>query len=172
MVRSKWSRVFPLRISDSIAFADCDPAILASRNTRTAVRLLKPWNNTRRFSPVAGVCFVIVGECTVKWILPRCEFYWQTTAPIGRIWIIKTAIALGPLLVPRACMIWDEIISVWRFTDPKECRYNICFPRVPPYTPRGGRSCNDRFVLFNDRFDFNGKRRIKCDEESEANKAR
>ena len=118
------------------------------------------------------MCFVIVGECTVKWILPRCEFYRETTAPIGRIWIIKTAIALGPLLIPRACVIWDEIISMWRFTDPKECCYNICFLWVPSYTPRGGRSCNDGFVLFNDRFDFSGKRRTKRDEESETKKAR
>ena len=61
MVRSEWSCVFPLGISDSIAFADCYPSIFASGNSRTLIRFLKPRNNTRRFSPVARMCFVIVG---------------------------------------------------------------------------------------------------------------
>src|SRR5262249_43769137 len=172
MICSERSCVFPLRISDSIAFADCNPSIFASGNGRTLVRPLKPWNNTRRFGPVAGMCFVIVGKCTVKWILPRCEFHRQTTAPIGRVRIIKTAIAFCPLFVPCTCAIRDEIIATRLLADPKECSYDICFPPVPPSTPRGGRFRNDRLVFFNDSFDLSGKRRMKRDEESETKKAR
>src|SRR6476660_9289940 len=128
MVRSKWPCVFPLGISDSIAFADRDPSVLASRNSQTLVRFSKPRNNTRRFRPVASMCFVVVGECAVKWVLLRNEFYRDVITPMGRIWIVKTTVVFGPLFVPGTCAIRDEIISTCLFADPKDCCYDICFP--------------------------------------------
>ena len=130
MVRSEWSCVFPLRISDSIALADRDPSIFASGNSRTLIRLLKPRNNSSRFRSVAGTCFVIIGKCAVKWVLLRYEFYRDIITPTGRIWVVKTTVVFGPLFVPGTCAIRDEIISTWLFADPKEGCYDICFPRI------------------------------------------
>ena len=113
MVRSEWSCVFPLRISDSVAFTDRDPSVLASRNSRTLVRLLKPRNNARRLRPVASTCFVVVGKCAVKWVLLWYEFYRDIITPMGGIWIVKTTVVFGPLFVPGTCAIRGEIISTW-----------------------------------------------------------
>src|SRR5262249_34381240 len=68
MVSAKWSCIFPLCISCPIAFADCDPSILGRRDTGVLVRLFKPRNDPRRFGPMASMCFVVVGKCTVKWV--------------------------------------------------------------------------------------------------------
>ena len=62
------------RLSDSIAFADRHPAIFASGNSRAAVCVLKPRNNTRRFRPMVGMCFVVVRKCAVKWVLCGINF--------------------------------------------------------------------------------------------------
>src|SRR5436190_2930934 len=137
MVRSEWSCVFPLRISDSIALANRDPSIFASGNSRTLVRLLKPRNNSRRFWPVASMCFVIVGECAVEWVLPRCEFYRNVITSMDGIWIVKTTVVFGPLFVPGTCAIRDEIISTWLLADPKNSCYYVCFPRTRSRTPNG-----------------------------------
>ena len=120
MVRSEWSCVFPLRISDPIAFADRDPSIFASGNSRTLVCLLKPRNNSSpRFRPVASMCFVILRECAVKRVLAWCKFYRDIITPSSRIWVVKTAVVFGPLFVPGTCVIRDEIISTWPFADQK-----------------------------------------------------
>ena len=62
---------------------------------------------------MAGMCFVIVGKCAVKWVLLRYEFYRDMITPMGRIWIVKTSVVFGPLFVPGTCAIRDEIISTW-----------------------------------------------------------
>ncbi len=135
MVRSKWSCVFPLRISNSIAFADCDPSIFARGNSRSLVRLFEPRNNARSFRPMACMRFVVVGECAVKWVLPRCKFYRDIITPMGRIWVIKTAVVFRPSFVPGICAIRDEIISARLFADPKDCCNDTCFPWIPLRRP-------------------------------------
>jgi hypothetical protein len=120
---------------------------------------------------VASMCFVIIRECAVKRVLSWRKLYRDIITPTARIWVIKTAVAFGPLFVPRTGAIWDEIMSAWLFADPKDCRYDTCFPRIGPRTLRGGRFSDDGLVFFSDRFDLSGKGRIKCDEESETKKA-
>ena len=171
MIRSEWPRIFPLCISDSIGLADLDPSIFASRNSRTLVRLLKPWDNTRPFRLVASMCFIVVRECAVKRVLLRCKFYRDVIAPMGRIRIIETAVAFGPLFIPRTCVIGDEVMSTWLFADPKDRGYNICFPRIRPCTKRAGRFSDDRFALLRNRFRLSSDGAIKRDE-SETTKAK
>ena len=137
MIGSEGSCVFPLRISDSIAFTDRDPSVLASRNSRTLVRLLKPRNNARRLRPVASTCFIVVGKCAVKWVLLWYEFYRDIITPMDGIWIVKTTVVFGPLFVPGTCAIRGEIIPTWQFPDPKNGCYDICFPRKRSRRPRG-----------------------------------
>src|SRR4029079_2979344 len=169
MVRSKWSCVFPLRKSNSIAFADGDPSVLAGGNGRTLVGLLKPRNNTRRFRPMPSMCFIVVRECAVKWILLRFEFYRDVITSMGGIWIVKTAVVFGPLFVPGTCAIRREIISTWQFPDPKNGCYDICFPRKRPRRPRGCEFFNAGLALFTERFDLS-EGGIKSDEDSETQK--
>ena len=71
-----------------------------------------------------------------KRFLPWCKFYRDIITSIGRVRVIKTAVAFGPLFVPRTGAIWDEIMSARLFADPKDCCYNACFPRVPLRLPK------------------------------------
>src|SRR3954462_8832350 len=128
MVCSEGSCVFPLRKSNSIAFADGDPSVLAGGNGRTLVRLLKPRNNTRRFRPMTSMRFVVIRKRAVKRVLLRFEFYRDVVTSMGGIWIVKTTVVFGPLFVPGTCAIRRQIIPTWQFTDPKDGCYDICFP--------------------------------------------
>src|SRR6266516_6066441 len=91
---------------------------------------------------------------------------------MGRIWVIKTAVVFCPSFVPGTCAIRDRIISTWSFADPKDCRYNACFPRIPPRRPRGGRFSGQGLVFFSDRFDLSSKGRLIRDEKCETKKAK
>src|SRR5262249_43825836 len=159
MVCSKRSCVFPLRIRDSIAFADGDPAIFASGNSRALVRVFKPRDNTRRFRLVTSTRFVIVRKRAIKWVLPRCKFYGDIIGPISRIRVVETAIVFCPLFVPRTCAVGNKIVSTWLFADPKECGYDICFPRILTRRSNGGSFSGERFVF--DGFSLSSKGRIK-----------
>src|SRR4029077_2440951 len=152
MISAERSGVFPLRIGNSITFADCDPSIFARGKSRALVRLSEPRNNARRFRPVACMCFVVVGECAVKWVLTRCKFHRDIITPMGRIWVIKTAVVSCPAFVPGTCAIRDEIISTWLFADPKDCCNDACFPWIPPHRPRGGQFSDEGLAFFSERF--------------------
>jgi hypothetical protein len=108
------------------------------------------------------MCFVIVGECTVKWILLRRKFYRDIITSTGRVRIIETAVVSGPLFIPRTCVIRDEIMSAWLFADPKDGGYNICFPWIRPRTPRVRRFAFGGFIFVGDRLDLS-EGRIKSD---------
>ena len=169
MVRSEWSRVFPLRISNSIAFADRDPSIFASGNSRALVCLFEPRNNARRFRSVACTGLVVVGQRAVKWGLARCKFHRDIIPPMGRIRVIKTAVVFCPSSVPGARPIRYKIISARSFADPKDCCYDTCFPRIPLRSSRGRRFFDEGLAFFSDRFDLS-KGWIVCDEEGETKK--
>jgi hypothetical protein len=113
------------------------------------------------------MCFVVVRKRAVKWVLLRRKFYSNVPTPMGRIRVVKTAVAFCPLFVPRTCAIRDEIVPARLFPDPEECRYNICFPRVLPRRPRGGRLFDERLIFSSDRFALSSKGRIKRDQERE-----
>src|SRR5262249_26483406 len=163
--RSERPRVFPLCISDSIALSDCDPSVFASGKSRTLVGRLKPRNNAGRFWTVASMCFVVVRQCAVKWVLLRCKFYRDVVTSMGRIRIVETTVAFGPLFVPGARAIRNQIISTWLLSDPKDCCYDICFPRIRLRTPGTGYLSDDRLVLFCDRCGLSSSDRIKHYEE-------
>ena len=101
MIGAERSRVFPLRIDRSIAFADRDPSIFASRNSRALIRFLEPWNNVRGFRSMPGVCLVAVRKRAVKWILPGREFYRGVIAPVAGIGVVKTAVVFSSNFCPR-----------------------------------------------------------------------
>ena len=170
MVCPKGSCVFPLRIRDSITFSDRDPAIFASGRSWALVRLLKPRDNTRCFRAVASMCFVIVRERAIKWVLSRCKSYRDIIAPIARIRVVETAVVFCPLFVPRTCAIWDKIVSAWLFADPKDCGYDLSFPRILARRPRGGSFSDEGFVFVSDGFDLSSKGWIKCGKQRETKK--
>jgi hypothetical protein len=119
---------------------------------------------------MTSMCFVVVGQCAVKWVLPRRKFHRDIITPAGRIRVIKTAVAFCPLFVPGTCAIRDEIMSAWLFADPKDRCYDTYFPWIPPRRSGGGRFSGERLVLFSGRFDLTAKGWIKCDEERETKK--
>jgi len=162
MVGSERSRIFPLCISDSIAFADCNPSIFASGNSRSLVGDLKPRNNTRRFRPVAGMCLVIVRQRAVKRVLPRLKLCRRIITPFGRIGVVKATIIFSPLLIPGTRAIRDEIISARLFADPKNCGHDVRFPRERSRSS-SGRRFPDTILTFFGGLDLSGCR-IKRDQ--------
>ena len=100
VVGSERSGVFPLRIRGSIASADCDPSVFASRYGRSLLRFSKPRNNPRRFGPMTFTCFVVVGKRAVKWVEPWRETYRNVIAAMSRIRFVDSTVIFCPLLVP------------------------------------------------------------------------
>src|SRR5262249_237193 len=170
MVCPEGSRVFPLCIRDSIAFADRDPAIFAGGKSWALVRLLKPRDNTRRLRAVASMCFVVVRERAIKWVLSRCKFYRDIIAPFARIRIIEAAVVFCPLFVHRTCAFWEQIVPAWLFADPKDSGYDISFPRILARRPRGRSFSDERFVFVSGCFDLSSKGWIKCGKQGETKK--
>ena len=111
------------------------------------------------------MCFVVIGERAVKWILPRSKSYREIIAPMGGVWIIKTAVVLCPLFIPGTGAIRNEIMSTWLFTDPKNCCDDVRFPWIPRRKPRGGRFSDDEFFFFSGCFELRSKGLIKYDED-------
>src|SRR4029450_12572258 len=95
----------------------------------------------RCFGSMTRARFIVVGECAVKWVLPRREFDGNVIAPVRTIWIVKTTIVFRPLFVPAACPIRHGIISAWMFADPKDSCHDTPFPRIQLRKPRRCRRC-------------------------------
>ncbi len=55
------------------------------------------------------MCFVIVRERAIKWVLSRCKSHRDIIAPIARIRVVETAVVFCPLFVPRT---WIQKIVV------------------------------------------------------------
>src|SRR6266480_2360257 len=130
VVGAEWSGVLPLRIRGSIAFADRDPSVFASRYGRSLVPFFKPRNNARRFGSMAFPRFIIVGEGAVEWIEPWREFYRNVIAATSRIRVVHSAIIFGPFLVPGAHPIGNGIVAGWFFADPENGGNDVGLPGV------------------------------------------
>src|SRR4029453_8782572 len=74
VIGAERSGVFPLRINGSIAFADCDPSIFASRNSGSLIRFFEPGDNAFRFRAMACGRLVVVRKCAIEWILSWWDF--------------------------------------------------------------------------------------------------
>ncbi len=83
---------------------------------------------------------------------------------MGRIWVIKPAVAFCPLFVPGTCAIRREIMSSGLFADPEDRCHNVCFPRVL-------RGLSGERLVF-DRFTLSGEAGTERDEERETKKAK
>src|SRR5207302_6871896 len=88
MIGAERPGIFPLCVSNSIAFANRHPATLTRANGRTLIGVLEPWNNLRRFRPMTGRSLVVVGQCAVKRILFRSEIRRNVTSAVGTIRIV------------------------------------------------------------------------------------
>src|SRR2546423_96704 len=100
MIGAEWSGVLPLRIRGSIAFADRDPSVFASRGGGPLVLFLNPQKKARRFRPMAFPRFIIVGKREINRFEPGGNFWGNVFAATGRIGIAPPAIIFGPFLVP------------------------------------------------------------------------
>src|SRR3954468_6440065 len=71
---------------------------------------------------------VVVRQGAVKRVLPGCEFCRKIITSMGRIRIVVAAVALRPILVPRAGFVRHRVILARFFTDPKDRRYDLALP--------------------------------------------
>src|SRR5436190_4337871 len=122
--------IFPLRVNDAITFANCNPTILARAYRGPLIGVLEPRNHMRRFRSMPIRRLVVVGQCTIKWILARPEVRWNVTRAVSPIRIIESAVAASPVLVPRTRTIRDRIISTRLLADPENRCHNFLFPRI------------------------------------------
>jgi len=165
MISSERSRILPLRISSLITFADRDPSTLASGYSRSLVRFVEPRHNARRFRPVAGVRFVVVGQGAVKRVLPRSKPYRQIISSMRGVRIVKPPVIFRPFFVPRTLAIRREIVSTRLFADPKNCCHDACLPRVALGKP-GYRWFSGARFLFQ-RFGLSSEASVESNKECE-----
>ena len=71
---------------------------------------------------------VVVRERAIKWILAWREIRGNQIATVRAVGIIKPAVILCPVRVPRARAIWDWIIGRGLFPDPKNSGDDFFFP--------------------------------------------
>src|SRR2546423_15431162 len=102
MIGAKRTGVFPLCVSNAIAFADRDPATLTCANPGTLIGLLKPWNNLGRLWPMAGRGLVVVSQRTIEWILPRGELRRNIINAVTAIRIVESFVTVAPNFVSPA----------------------------------------------------------------------
>ena len=119
-----------MSITDAVAFADCNPPILADGLPGFGVTLFKPRNNQWRLGFELAVGHIVVREGAVKWILPRHEPGGDIVAPRGRIRIIKATIIRSPIGIPGTFVIRHRIVSASLFADPKYRGHDIAFPGI------------------------------------------
>src|SRR4051812_44861913 len=129
MVRPKWTCIFPLRVNGLITFTDSDPASLADRHARTLIRFLEPRHHLRRFRSMPLSRLVVVGQRTIKWILPRTEFCRNIITAMCRIGIIKPAVTPLPIVVPRTRTVRHGIVPTRLFANPENRRHDVLLPR-------------------------------------------
>ena len=138
MIGPKRTGVLPLRINGSVILSNSDPTALANGNPRPLISFLEPRHDVRCLRAMPGRGFIVIRKGTIKWILARCEFYRNIIAPVSWIWIIESAIAPCPILVPRTLAIRHGIIPAWLLSNPKYRRHDPRFPRETLSCLRGG----------------------------------
>ena len=137
MISPERPGVFPLRVSDAITFANCNPTILARADRGPLIGVLEPRNHLRRFRSMAIRRLVIVGQCTIKRILSRREIRGNVTRAVRPIRIIESTITASPILVPGTRTIRHRIVSTRLLADPENRRHNFLFPRITFSMARG-----------------------------------
>src|SRR5438445_12713542 len=98
---TKWPNIFTVLERDVIAFAYRNQMPLAHANRRILISVLEPWNNLGCFWPMTARNLVVVGQRTIKRILPRGKVHRNITGAVSAIRIIESVVAVGPIIVPR-----------------------------------------------------------------------
>jgi hypothetical protein len=147
MVRAKWAAIFPLRITGAITFADGDPAMSAHRLSLARIRLFEPGNHQRRFRLELAVRDIVVRQRKIEGILFWNKRHGPIIASRASIRIIGSAVIRRPIKIPRAFIIGDRIIAPGLFSNPKDGRHDIRFPRVT--LDRRARTGRDKNLRFN-----------------------
>src|SRR5207237_10084306 len=105
-----------------------EPAALDGRNAGALIRFLDPWTHPRRFGPVTGRRFVVVGQRAIKWVLPRREFRRDEIVPMRFLGIVEPAVVLRPVRVPRAGTVGHGIVRGRFFANPEDGGDDLFFP--------------------------------------------
>src|SRR5436190_4441670 len=130
MVGAKWATIFPLSITGAIAFTNGDPMVPAYRLSLLRIRLFEPRNNERRFRLKLAVRDIVVWQRAVEGIQLGNKRHGDVISPRARVGIIVSTVIRGPIKVPATPVIGDGIIASSLFSNPKDGRYDVRFPRV------------------------------------------
>ncbi len=130
MVGAKWATIFPLSITGAIAFTNGDPMVPAYRLSLPCIRLFEPRNNERRFRLKLAMRDIVVWQRAVEGIQLGNKRHGDVISPRARVGIIVSTVIRGPIKVPATPVIGDGIIACSLFSNPKDGRYDVRFPRV------------------------------------------
>src|SRR6516164_46697 len=91
---------------------------------------------------------IVVRQRKVKGVLLRNKSYWDVISACARIGVIVSAVIRRPIKIPSASVVWDGIVASSLFSNPKDGRHDIRFPRVTlDRWVRTGRDEDLRFYL-------------------------
>ncbi len=121
----------------------------AHRLSLTRIRLFEPGNHQRRFRLELAMRHIVVRQRKVKGILLWNKSY-RACNSVARFasGLIVSAVIRRPIKVPRAFIVGNRIIASGLFSNPKDGRHDVRFPRVTlDRRVRTGRDKDLRFHL-------------------------
>src|SRR4029453_894047 len=148
MVCAKRATILPLRITGAIASANRNPTVSAYRLSGSPVIMFKPRNNQWGFRFELTMRDIVVGQRTVKGVLLGNKGYWNVIPPCTRIRSIGSTIILHPIKVPGTSVVWNRVVALRLFSDPKNRGHDISLPRITLHRwTRAGRDKNLRLYF-------------------------
>src|SRR5262249_30960290 len=111
MVRAERPTIFPLRVTNAIAFPNGEPAVATNRLSRPIISLLKPRDHERRFRLELAMRHIVIRQCAVEWILLRHKRNGDIIAPCARVGVIVSTVIPLPIIVPGTPIVWHRIIA-------------------------------------------------------------
>lgn len=89
---------------------------------------------------------IVIWQRTVEWILTGNEGHWDIVAPRRGVGGVKATVVAGPIRVPGAPVVRHRIVACGLFSNPKDRRHNVRFPRKT--LGRRARTCRDKNLRF------------------------
>src|SRR5262249_44595295 len=130
-ISAKGPAIFPLRVANSIPFANGNPTMAADGLPRPGIGLLKPRNHQGCFWLELAVCDVVIRQRKVERILSRDKRDWNVIPARTRVRGVRASVVRRPVQIPRTLVVRYRIVSAGLLPHPKHGGDNIHFPWIP-----------------------------------------
>jgi hypothetical protein len=131
VIRTEWSAIFPLGITNFVFVADRNPSVFENGLSIANKRLIKPGNYFACLVFGMTVFDIVVRESHVKRILARNEVDRDKIPPRTRVRAIVAPVVVIPVPVPGAAGIGNWVVAPGALADPEDGGNNADPPGIP-----------------------------------------